>query len=216
MRPASGEIDRPLEILDAVDLRRLWRRQTAGGHDVIAAGYARTVVGDELPALTRVIPVRRRDLGAEADVATEVITIGDEAEIAQDFRLRCVFFRPGPGAIEFGIERVAVVDGLDVAACAGIAVPVPGAADVAGLLDHDNGEAGLAQAMQEIEAGKPGADDGDIDLLRRTAVRCFRRTCCDRCVWHATPPVRSIFWGRLLPPARFVIRTNSIVGCSWQ
>ena len=126
---------------------------------------------DELPALAGVIPVRGLDPGAEADVATQVITIGDEAEIAQDFRLGRVFFRPGPFAIEFWIERVAVVDGLDVAACAGIAVPVPGAADVTGLFDHHRREAGLAQAMQEIEAGKSGADDGDIDLLRRTAVR---------------------------------------------
>src|SRR6185436_4855669 len=159
MRPASGEINRALEILDAVDLRRLWRGETAGGHDVIAAGHARTVVGDQLPALAAVIPVCGLDPGAEADVATEVVTIGDEAEIAQDFRLRCVFFRPGPFAVEFGIERVAVVHGLDVAACAGIAVPVPGAADIAGVLDHDGGEAGLAKAMQKIKAGKPGAND---------------------------------------------------------
>src|SRR6476659_1969079 len=213
MGPAPGEIDRALEILDAVDLRRLWRRQTAGGHDVIAAGYARNVVGDELPALTGVIPVGGLDRGVEADVATEVIPIGDEVEIAQDFRLRGVFFRPGPGAIEFRIERVAVVDGLDVAACAGIAVPVPGAADIAGLLDHHHREAGLAQLVQKIEAGKPGADHRDIDLLGRTAVGRLRRTCCDRCVWHATPPMCFIFWGRLLPRVHFVIRTNAIAGC---
>src|SRR6185312_6726394 len=94
--------------------------------------------------------------------------VGDEAEIAEDFRLRCVFLRPLPRALQLGIERVAVVDGLDIAACAGIAVPVPGAADVAGLLDHNSREAGLAQAMQEIEAGKAGANHGDIDLLRGT------------------------------------------------
>ena len=40
MRPAAGEIDLALEILDAVDLRRLRRGETAGGHDVIAAGDA--------------------------------------------------------------------------------------------------------------------------------------------------------------------------------
>ena len=43
--------------------------------------------------------------------------------------------------------------------------------DVAGLLDYHGREAGLSQAMQEIEASKSGADDRDIDLLRRTAVR---------------------------------------------
>src|SRR5262249_50916431 len=51
MWPASGEMDLALELLDAVDLRRLWRGETAGGHDVVAAGYARAPVGDELPAL---------------------------------------------------------------------------------------------------------------------------------------------------------------------
>src|SRR6476646_8001535 len=96
MRPASGEIDRALEILDAVDLRRLRRGEAAGGHDVIAAGYVRTVVGREQPALARVVPIGGLDPGAEADVATEVVTIGDEAEIAQDFRLGRVFLRPLP------------------------------------------------------------------------------------------------------------------------
>src|SRR5215212_6659032 len=189
MRPAAGEIDFALEILDAVDLRRLWRGETARRHDVGAAGNTGAIVCREAPAFRGLVPIRRRDFCAKADVAPQLVAVGDEAEVAQDFGLRGVFLRPLPRALQFGIERVAVVDGLDVAACAGIAVPVPGAADVAGLLDHDRRKAGLAQAMQEIEPGKPGADDGNIDLLRRTAVGCFRRT-CDRCVWHATPPVR--------------------------
>ena len=50
MRPAAGEIDLALEVLDAIDLRRLGRGETAGGHDVIAAGYGRAVVGREQPA----------------------------------------------------------------------------------------------------------------------------------------------------------------------
>ena len=208
MRPAAGEIDLALEVLDAIDLRRFWRREAAGGHDVIAAGYCRAIVGREQPAFRALIPVRRGHLGTEADVAPQLVSVGDEAEVAQDLRLGGVFLRPLPRVLQFRIERVAVVDGLDVAACAGIAVPVPGAADVAGLLDHGSRKAGLAQAMQEIEAGKPGADDRDVDLLRLAAARCFRRT-CDRCVWHANPPVCFTFWDRLLPRVRFVIRTMS-------
>ena len=170
MRPAAGEIDLALEVLDAVDLRRFWRGEAAGGHDVVAAGNACAIFCREPPAFRGLVPIRRRDLGAKADVAPQIVSVGDEAEIAQDFRLRGVFLRPLPRALQFGIERVAVIDGLNVAARAGIAVPVPGAADVAGLLDHHRREAGLAQAMQEIEAGKSGADHGDIDLLRRAAV----------------------------------------------
>ena len=64
MRPAAGEIDLALEILDAVDLRRLRRRETAGRHDVMAAGDRRAVVGGEQPAFGRLVPFRLRDLGA--------------------------------------------------------------------------------------------------------------------------------------------------------
>ena len=50
MRPAAGEIDLALEVLDAVDLRRLRRGEAAGRHDVVAAGDCRAVVGREQPA----------------------------------------------------------------------------------------------------------------------------------------------------------------------
>ena len=175
MRPAAGEIDLALEILDAVDLRRLGRGETAGGHDVIAAGYAGTAVGLEQPASGRFIPVRRGHLGVEADIRPQVVAIGNEAEIAQDFGLGRVLLRPFPFALQLGIERVAVVDGLNVAACAGIPVPVPGAADVAGFFQHQRRQAGLAQSMQKIQAGKSGPDDCDVNLMRRTAVCRFRR-----------------------------------------
>src|ERR1700730_8339402 len=69
MRPAAGEIDLALKILDAIDLRRLGRREAAGGHDVIAARYARAMVGREQPAVRRVLPGRRRALGAKAEIA---------------------------------------------------------------------------------------------------------------------------------------------------
>ena len=166
MRPAAGEIDLALEILDAVAFRRLRRGETAGRHDVMAAGHIGAVVGVDEPALARIIPGRLLDLGAEADVVPEIIAVGDKAEIAQDFRLGRVFLRPGPRLLEFRIEGVAVVDGLDVAARAGIAVPVPGAADVAGFFQHDRRKSGLAQPMQDIETGKAGSDHRHVDLLR--------------------------------------------------
>src|SRR6185369_13246109 len=73
MRPTAREIDFALEIPDAVDLRRFWRGQAARGHDVVATGNARALVGSKLPALAGVIPCRLLDLGAEADVAPEIV-----------------------------------------------------------------------------------------------------------------------------------------------
>ncbi|MEY9189948.1 hypothetical protein ABH987_003576 [Bradyrhizobium ottawaense] len=186
MRPASGEIDLTLEILDAVDLRRLRRREAAGGHDVVAAGDRWAIVRGQLPALGLLVPLGFGDLGPEADVAPEIVAVGDEAEITQDFGLGGVFLRPGPGRLELRIEGVAVVDGLDVAARARIAVPVPGAADVAGLFEPDRREAGLAQAMKEIEAGKAGADHGDIDLLSGSAL--IGGTCGNHRIRHDILP----------------------------
>jgi hypothetical protein len=172
MRPAAGEIDLALEVLDAVDLRWLRRREAAGGHDVIAAGNRCAAVGLEQPALRGLIPVRLCHLGVEADVAPQIIAFGHEAEVTQDFRLGGVFLRPFPRGLQLRIEGVAVVDGLNVAARAGIAVPVPGAADITGLFQHDRVEAGLAQPMQQVQSGKAGPHHRDVDLLRRTAAGC--------------------------------------------
>src|SRR6202045_773918 len=165
MRPATGEIDLALEITEPIDLRWVGRRETAGGPNVGAAGYSRATVSREQPAFHGLIPRRRRDPCAKADVGPQIIAVGDEAKVAQDLGLGGVFLRPLPRALQLRIEGVAVVDGLNVAACAGIPVPVPGAADVTGLLQHYRCEAGLAQPMQQVQAGKACPDHRDIDLL---------------------------------------------------
>ncbi|MGY3104590.1 hypothetical protein ACVWW7_001217 [Bradyrhizobium sp. LM6.9] len=211
MRPASGEINLAAKILDAVDLGRLWRGKAAGGHDVMAAGDRCAVVGGELPAFGRFVPFGFGHLGLEADVAPEIVAVGDEAEIAQDLGLGGVFFRPGPGLVEFRIERIAVIDGLDIAARAGITVPVPGAADIAGFFEGDRREAGLAQPMEKIEAGKPGPHHGNIDLLTGSATR-VRGTCSNHCVRHGISSRMFCFAGRLSPQARLVIRASAIFG----
>src|SRR5215470_17525876 len=99
MRPAPGEIDLAFEVLYAIDLRRLWCGETAGCHDVVAAGNGRAIVGRDQPALCGVVPCRFGDLGLEADVSPQIVAVGDEAEIAQDFGLGRVFLRPGPGRL---------------------------------------------------------------------------------------------------------------------
>src|SRR6185312_15340930 len=119
----------------------------------------------------------------------------NEAEIAQDFGLGGVFFRPRPLTLQVGIEGVSIVNGLDIAACPGISIPVPGAADVATFLQRHGRKAGLAQAMQQIETGKAGTDHGNIDLLHRSLARRFRSACCSHCLLHPTPPVYFVYVG---------------------
>ena len=69
------------------------------------------------------------------------------------------------------LEQREVDVGLDVARRAGVAVPVPGATEVATLFDHpDVVDAALAQSGCSEQTAESPADDGDVDgvVQRRT------------------------------------------------
>ena len=83
--------------------------------------------------------------------------------VAQDLGLRRVALGPVPLLLEVGVERVRVVDALDVAAGARVAVPVPRAADTVGGLVDDGREPEPAQLVQHVQPGEPGADDHRVD-----------------------------------------------------
>src|SRR6185503_5911806 len=69
---------------------------------------------------------------------------------------------PLPLLQQFLGEGIAVGPALRIEARAGIAVPVPGAADVGAGLEDLYAKAEAAQAMELIEARHAGADDDDI------------------------------------------------------
>jgi hypothetical protein len=62
-------------------------------------------------------------------------------------------------------EGIRIFEALDVAAAARIAVPIPGAADIAAGLEGAHRETEPAQAMDRVEAADPGADDDRIEFL---------------------------------------------------
>ena len=67
-------------------------------------------------------------------------------------------------------ERVGVLHALDVAARAGVAVPVPGAADAAARLEHPRREPEPPQPVQHVQAGEAGADDDRVEHHGRLLV----------------------------------------------
>src|SRR3954454_15481051 len=83
--------------------------------------------------------------------------------VSQDFRLRSILLRPVPLLVEFLREREGILHALDVAARAGITVPIPSAADAAAGLIDPRGEAEAAQAVQHVHAGKTGADNDRVE-----------------------------------------------------
>jgi hypothetical protein len=80
------------------------------------------------------------------------VLVGDVSQVAEDFRLRGIALRPLPLGLELGIEAIGVVQTFDVAAGAGVAVPVPGAADTVTGFDDLGGEPGATEAKKLIEA----------------------------------------------------------------
>ena len=127
-----------------------------GSHRVAAVG-----VHD--PAAGLVVPLEVGDLGLEARVAIEVERLADRTAVLEDLgRVRVLLLRDVAHLFE---ERKVDV-GLDVTHRTRVPVPVPGAAEVAALLDDaDVVDASLAQPSAGEQAAEPAADDDDFDLI---------------------------------------------------
>ena len=75
---------------------------------------------------------------------------------------------PFPFLLQLLRKGVAIFKAVHVAPCAGITVPVPGAANVATGLVDPRREAKFAQFVEHVEAGEPGPDNDRVeDYWRR-------------------------------------------------
>ena len=111
------------------------------------------LIGLDLPEVAVVLEHRRRDAGVELDVAAEVETVGDVLEVGEDLGLLGELAAPTPLLEQLAGEREAVDVALGVAAGAGVAIPIPGAADAAaGFVDLD----GEAHFVSQPPAASPG------------------------------------------------------------
>ena len=131
-------------------------------------------VGLDQPAIGALVERRRGDAGVEHDLAAQVEAVGDMVGVSEDFRLRRIFLRPVPFLVQLLREREGILQALDVAAGAGIAVPVPGAANAAAGFENPCGEAEPAQPVQHVQAGKARADHDGVKLSRFGMTRCTR------------------------------------------
>ena len=122
------------------------------------------------PLVGGVIPMCGRDCAAELNVAAQVELVGDMVQVSQRVRLGGEMLLPVPFLHQLLRERIAVGPAFGIEAGAGIAVPVPGAADVGARLEDPRGHAEFAQAVQHEHAGNAGADDDRVvgrDLVLR-------------------------------------------------
>ncbi len=109
------------------------------------------------------VPLGTGHPGVEQTVGHEVEAVRDHLEVVQDLLPEGV---AASGDVVELLEHREVDVGLDVAHDTGVAVPVPGPADAARLVDDaDPLDAGLAELRAGEDSGDPPAHDDDIDVV---------------------------------------------------
>src|SRR5262245_31217635 len=111
----------------------------------------------------RLLEARPSDAGIELDIAAQVEAFRHVPRVGQELRLGRVALAPVPFLLRRWVELIGVLHALHVAARAGIAVPVPGAPDIATRLEDAHVKAQAAQTVQHVETGKARPDDDDIE-----------------------------------------------------
>src|SRR3546814_19689829 len=94
-------------------------------------------------------------------------------------------------------EGIGIVRAFEVASCARILVPAPGAADVAAPLERARSESQSAHAVEGIEAAQAAADDRDIEL--KSVVTSVER---GGNVAHVVALLLSVWWRNADRPVR--------------
>src|SRR5690606_10724735 len=163
VRPFAGVVDLAAEGVAPGDVGNVGGREHAGGQHEEAGGDVVPGVGGHRPSAGPVVVGGGADTGEEVVGRAQVVAVGDMLDVAQDLLLRGEPFGPGPFLLQLLVERVGVVDALDIAAGAGIAVVVPGAADAFGGFESVHAHAEAAQFVHRVQAGDACPDDDGVE-----------------------------------------------------
>ena len=165
MRPVTGVVPGAPEGLQPLDFGDVARGYAADAGDQVPGRYPVTLAGLDLPQVAVFLKFRRRDAGVELDIGPQVEPVSDMVEIGEDFRLLGILAAPAPLLEQLPGKGEAVDVALGVAAGAGVAVPIPGAADAApGFVDLDGKAHHVPQTPQHPKSGEAGADDYGVEV----------------------------------------------------
>jgi hypothetical protein len=167
VRPEPSMVGLALEAIDALDLWHDRRGKRAHCGDEVTAPGLTAIFRLDDPLVVRIVESRRCDAAVELDVSPQIELVRDVLTVAQRVRLRREQLLPIPFVEQLLGERVNVGVTLRIEAAAGVAVPIPRAADVACGIEDAHREAELPQADQLVQAVDAGADDDGIVALDR-------------------------------------------------
>ena len=170
LRPSRGVEGGPPEIVAPLDPRQRRRRQRSNRGNQESRAELAAVLQGNAPAPRALIVSRRRHPAAKLDIAAQVELVGDIIEVAQRLRLTGEMLGPLPFLQQLLRERIAIGIALRIEARAGIAIPVPGAADIGASLEYPHAKTLFAQPVELVQARHARADDDGV------VVRNWRRS----------------------------------------
>src|SRR5262249_18277668 len=140
------------ERLHAQDARKLRPVQRSVGHDDEAGAHPVLAVGGDDPAPIALVPPEVGDLGLQAGPLVELEAPRDRAAVLENLGRARVLLRRHVAEL---LEQRQIDVRLDITGRARVAVPVPGPAHVATLLDQpDIVDPGLAQPRPHQETAE--------------------------------------------------------------
>src|SRR5581483_10251796 len=162
-----------LEAVDAGNAGQLRPVERPVGHHYKARAEGVATVGVDQPFRLVVEPADIFDLRLEQNIAIEIVVLADALRMLADLRREGILLLRHITRL---FEQRQIDVSLDIALRAGIAVPVPGAAEVSTLLDDaDVFKAGFAQSRRRDLAAEAAADDQDFHLVGLRLARRRRR-----------------------------------------
>ncbi len=171
--PAAGVKRMALERLDAGDARQLGHVQRPGAHADELRGERIAAIAADEPQRALGVPREVLHFGVEERLVVQPVLAADALAVREDLRpARVLLRRHVPGFL----QQRHVDHRRRVALRAGVAVPVPGAAEIAALLDDAHiADAGLDQARCGHQPGEAAADEREGHVIGARRARRARR-----------------------------------------
>ena len=161
-----------LEGFDTGNAGKFRDVQRPGAHAEKLRRESVTAVGADIPARFRFVPFETFDDRVKQRVVVETELFADALAMRENLRRMRVFLRRHVAGF---FQHRHIDQRGRVALRAGIPVPVPGAAEIAALLDDtDIPNAGFRQPRRGGEPGKTTADEGEGDMVGLRRARGHR------------------------------------------
>lgn len=123
----------------------------------------------DVPEIAFVIEAHASDRIGKANVFAQSKPVSHMIGVAFEIGLSRKIFRPSPFLLQILVKAIGIFDALNIHARAGIAVPVPRAADT--IARFEAGDTVIPpQTINRVHPGKTGADNNDIDDFGRCLV----------------------------------------------